>query len=341
MGCIPFYFYLFFGFFQLFHILQKKEQMDRGDFEFAPDPITEAFDSTLETLNNVPLRVLSNVPIEELPPTVVPSGQQRPIREMMRGGRRIRRSRLHRTKADVSGEPAPGTFATSPTDAAEGGEPTSSPKNSFAGHKRNRFDWSEEELRDFYKFLSQYGTDFNAIAVMYIGRSRKDVKRLYHRELRKRSEDVRAALSSREEIDLGAFRAQLKKREELQQVPVRQLEQEEEEALRLIEAGALQFQSTSNDGETPAGGSGNKDFEFDFAAVKNMTAEEIQPINNAKTADGVNCDDSEDNLNKNTSLFSKCAESSGVRNNEFGTLMDEKLMDDLMELDKPLEDDFF
>ncbi|RNF15997.1 telomere-binding protein 1 [Trypanosoma conorhini] len=310
--------------------------MDRGDFDFPPDPSVEAFGSTLESLNSVPLRVLSNMPIEELPPTVVPAEQQRPIRQMMRGGRRLRRAGTLRKSARASAEPAHDALASQPGDAAEGGEPTSSLRHSFAGHKRARFDWSEEELRDFYKFLSQYGTDFNAIAVMYQGRSREDVKRLYHRELRKRRDDVRAALSSREEIDLGTFRARLKKREELQQVPARQLEQEEEEALRLIETGALQFRPTCNEGEAPVSDAGNSEFEFDFVAAKNPTPEKASPTGDVKTACASKHDDDKSSL-----PALKSAEASSVRNTDNGDPLEDTLLDDFLSPDQPSEDLYF
>ncbi|ESL08363.1 hypothetical protein TRSC58_03934 [Trypanosoma rangeli SC58] len=310
--------------------------MDRGDFDFPPDPSVEALDSTLEILNNVPLRVLSNMPIEELPPTVVPVDQQRPIRQMLQSSRKVRRAGRLRKHAHASLDPAPDIPAAQPDVAAERGEPTSSPRHGFAGHKRARFDWSEEELRDFYKFLSQYGTDFNAIAVMYHGRSREDVKRLYHRELRKRRGDVRAALSSREEIDLGTFTARLKKREELQQAPIRQLEQEEEEALRLIEAGALQFQPTCNEGETSVLDAGNSDFEFDFVAVKSPTPEKTQPAGDEKAVYAGKHDD-----DKNDSLVLKSVETGSVRNTDSCGPAENTLLDSLLPFEQPLEDDFF
>ncbi|ORC85546.1 telomere-binding protein 1 [Trypanosoma theileri] len=208
--------------------------MDRDDFDFPPDPAADEFDLGGDVLEGVPLRTLSNKPIEELPPTVVPTElQQRPIRQLLQGGRRQRQRRER-------SPPRESAASTAEEDAG------SAPP---AGNKRARFDWTEEELREFYTFLSQYGTDFNAIAVMYNGRSRADVKRLYHRELRRRRSDVRAALAAREAIDLGVFRARLKRREEERQGPARRLDHDEEEALRQIEEGLFGEQHEEADAE--------------------------------------------------------------------------------------------
>ncbi|KAH9578038.1 Transcription factor TFIIIB component B'' [Trypanosoma melophagium] len=233
--------------------------MDRDDFEFPPDPAADEFDLGGDVLQGVPLRTLSNKPIEELPPTVVPTGQQRPIRQLLQGGRRQRQRQRRERERSPPRE--------SPASAAEEETAAAAP---LAGQKRARFDWTEEELREFYTLLSQYGTDFNAIAVMYNGRSRADVKRLYHRELRRRRGDVRAALAARESIDLGVFRARLKRREEERLGPARRLDRDEEEALRQIEAGLFSEQR------------GDVDAEFDFDAVPEGTKDEKEEEAEAK-----------------------------------------------------------
>ncbi|KEG07781.1 telomere-binding protein 1 [Trypanosoma grayi] len=305
--------------------------MDRGDFDFPPDPAAEGFDSTVDAINNVPLRVLSNTPIEQLPPTILPVEQQRPIRQVMRGSRQLRRIALQRTQSHLSTQSLQGTDATQQAANAEDAEPTPPLQGMLAGHKRARFDWTEEELRDFYKFLSQYGTDFNAIAVLYPGRSRNDVKRLYHRELRKRRDDVRAALESREEIDLSTFKARLKKREELQQGPARRLDQEEEEALRQIEAGMLQLLPTPGEGETLTSDAANADFEFDFIVEERPQAEGAH----------VAKEDEEPNVKGDDAPIPVTLEVGGVKKDGGEAPAADTLLGDLVGLDEPFEDDFF
>ncbi|KAG5489826.1 hypothetical protein GH5_00709 [Leishmania sp. Ghana 2012 LV757] len=96
-------------------------------------------------------------------------------------------------------------------------------------NRQTRIEWNEGEVRSFYQALSQYGTDFSAIAVLFPGRSRKDIKRLYQRENRQKPKEVQAALHHKHPIDMAAFevRYEAKKREAQQPVKTKRLNAEE------------------------------------------------------------------------------------------------------------------
>ncbi|GET93761.1 hypothetical protein, conserved [Leishmania tarentolae] len=96
-------------------------------------------------------------------------------------------------------------------------------------NRQARIDWNEGEVRSFYQALSQYGTDFSAIAVLFPGRSRRDIKRLYQREMRQKPKEVQAALNQKHPIDMATFevRYEAKKKEAQQPVMKKTLNSEE------------------------------------------------------------------------------------------------------------------
>ncbi|KAG5464507.1 hypothetical protein LSCM1_00697 [Leishmania martiniquensis] len=96
-------------------------------------------------------------------------------------------------------------------------------------NRQVRIEWSEGEIRSFYQALSQYGTDFSAIAVLFPGRSRRDIKRLYQRENRQRPKEVQAALNQKNPIDMAVFevRYEAKKKEAEKPVQTKKLNAEE------------------------------------------------------------------------------------------------------------------
>ncbi|CBZ26515.1 conserved hypothetical protein [Leishmania mexicana MHOM/GT/2001/U1103] len=96
-------------------------------------------------------------------------------------------------------------------------------------NRQARIDWSEGEVRSFYQALSQYGTDFSAIAVLFPGRTRRDIKRLYQREMRQKPKEVQTALNQKHPIDMAAFevRYEAKKKEAQQPVKMKKLNSEE------------------------------------------------------------------------------------------------------------------
>ncbi|CBH15869.1 hypothetical protein, conserved [Trypanosoma brucei gambiense DAL972] len=241
--------------------------MDYSDFDFPPNPTDENDEhGAVPCLNNdIPLQALSSTPVEQLPPTTLPPNQQRPIRQAIQANQKlVMTARAQHRAVAVKKNEGDHDDREQKEEMDEDSEEEENAKKLFGWRKRSRFSWTEEELVDFYKFLSQYGTDFNAIAVLYTDKSRDEVKRLYHRELRRRPADVRAALASRTSIDLATFNTRLKKREEKrQQARSRKLDKEEEETLRQLEAGTLQLLPTS-EGATDPGGTANADVEFSF-----------------------------------------------------------------------------
>lgn len=110
----------------------------------------------------------------------------------------------------------------------------------FSG-RHARIDWSEGEVRSFYQALSQYGTDFSAIAVLFPGRTRSDIKRLYQREMRQKPKEVQTALNEKHPIDMAAFevRYEAKKKETQEPVKKKELNHEELAILSEIESGHL------------------------------------------------------------------------------------------------------
>ncbi|KAG8347745.1 putative Myb DNA binding like [Trypanosoma vivax] len=249
--------------------------MEQEEFEFPPSVAEQNVLSGID-IGALPLHTLSSTPVEQLPPTTLPSEQQRPIGQVVMRNRRLIHPPVgRRTRQSTGQEPSVKENSVKLEEKGVGtSETPSSQRNLHAGHKRARFDWSEEDIVDFYRYLSQYGTDFNAIAVLYPEKTREDVKRLYHRELRKRRADVCAALLSHEEIDLATFRARLKIREE-QKVQVRKLGLEEEEMLLQLEEGTLRPSVLVKD-EPEAPTSSANDFSFDFELKEEKEQEHVK-----------------------------------------------------------------
>ncbi|KPA81848.1 hypothetical protein ABB37_04105 [Leptomonas pyrrhocoris] len=118
-----------------------------------------------------------------------------------------------------------------------------------------RIDWSEGEVRSFYRALSEYGTDFGAIAVLFPRRSRSDIKRLYQREMRLKPTEVQQALNQKSPIDMKVFQERYEAKKKEAQVPVatKKLTVEELALVDEIESGMpVRASSTVNIGEAEA-----------------------------------------------------------------------------------------
>ncbi|AIO02800.1 hypothetical protein LPMP_356720 [Leishmania panamensis] len=268
--------------------------MDDNEFEFPPDqlddviakrlsPYQTAMPNPLQTsfaysVDNVPLNMLAQIPLEHLPPTLPKNPQNFSIGQVLRGalstshmrappgGSGISRpgasvaplphsQRLHQHSPTHSpyllAGPPPHHSATSDEEERDGGAEDAFQlgKEGIAeahggnaldstelqmrvrrpSNRQARIDWSEAEVRSFYQALSQYGTDFSAIAVLFPGRTRRDIKRLYQREMRQKPKEVQTALSQKHPIDMAAFevRYEAKKKEAQQLVKTKKLNAEE------------------------------------------------------------------------------------------------------------------
>lgn len=235
---------------------------DDFEFEFPPDPIAAA-NSTLPPLHTLPMSMLSQTPTEQLPRTVPPRVERLSIRQMMRSAMTLpawhtgRRQHVATDGADefaLDGH-APTTAGT--TEGGSSGEPISHATGGIRwglnGTTQKRLEWKEGDVRKFYDALSQYGTDFSAIAVLYPNFDRNAVKRLYHRELRRHPDRVKAALENKVEIDVEAFQENLKEKQLRNEPAKKVLEAEEEDLLRMIAADDPAIRGTADDFDFSSG----------------------------------------------------------------------------------------
>ncbi|CCW70069.1 unnamed protein product [Phytomonas sp. Hart1] len=263
--------------------------MEHNDFEFPPDPVHHNFEP-FPSLQSIPISVLAQTPVDQLPPTTAPTSGNYSIRQIMRsamcfeaksnlGGYRNINLGLgggENSDRQPYGGPPADPFALGPpsSDGIGGVERERGPQEppSEVGReggmqeiwqrasrsRRSRAEWTEGELRNFFHSLSQYGTDFAAISVLFPGRSRADVKLLYRREMRKHPNRVRVALQKKKDIDLATFEMFLKEKRAREQPPKKVLALEEEQLLQQI----AQVEPASQDHASGGGVMG--DYQNDF-----------------------------------------------------------------------------
>ncbi|CCW63229.1 unnamed protein product [Phytomonas sp. EM1] len=243
--------------------------MEHNDFEFPPDPVQHNF-APFPSLQSIPISVLAQTPVDQLPPTTAPTGGNYSIRQIMRsamcfeaksnlGGYRNINAAIgaDNSSSQPYRSPLADPFTLeSPSDVAVAGRDGGVQElwQRTGRNRRSRAEWTEGELRNFYHALSQYGTDFAAISVLFPGRSRADVKLLYRREMRKHPNKVRAALQKKKDIDLDTFEMFLKEKRAREQPPKKVLALEEEQLLQQI----AQVESPSQD-HTSGGGAVGSD----------------------------------------------------------------------------------
>ncbi|KPI83060.1 hypothetical protein ABL78_7926 [Leptomonas seymouri] len=294
--------------------------MDASEFEFPPDQLDDDVTARLPAFpasppgpsnaafayptQSLPLSVLAQMPVDQLPPTQPNNPQKFSIGQVMRGALSIAHMRsiasdsgggggLPRPIASVA--PLPRTSYAQGSDslrnspyfsaghppqrsassdeeergggAEAGGAPpesnggsglyrsddaseTATPAPQFSG-RQTRIDWREGEVRSFYEALSQYGTDFSAIAVLFPRRSRSDIKRLYQREMRQKPQEVQQALNQKHPIDVKIFQERYEAKKKEAQVPIKTktLNVEELALVDEIENGARTSTSSNAKGE--------------------------------------------------------------------------------------------
>jgi hypothetical protein len=285
--------------------------MDPSEFEFPPDqldddvsvhlpPLSASLPSPSHApyvypLQSVPLSMLAQLPVDQLPPTQPNNPQNFSIGQVMRGALSTAHMRSAASQSGSLSRPgaivAPLPSATPPHTGAHASSTHSTylsaghppqlptfPETEEEGEGRNarddgaeeiqipidsgqdrsgvgdtavplpvlsgrpsRIDWSEGEVRDFYRALSQFGTDFSAIAVLFPRRTRSDIKRLYQREMRQKPKEVQQALNQKNPIDVKAFHEQYEAKRKETQTPVKtkKLNTEELALVAEIESGAL------------------------------------------------------------------------------------------------------
>lgn len=188
------------------------------DFDFGDDNVGDLSNSTG---SGIPLHQLPLVSIASLPPT--PS-RFRTIREAL----------MHSPGGILAPGVSPPAERSADTPLSSSSTIEANPSQILWGPQRKtKKKFTMGEVKTFYESLSQFGTDFNLIAVQ-LGRSRRDVKTLYAREMKKRPNQVSTALMNRMDFDEKILQQKIRERRMKEDSTHRQLEKEEEDILREI-----------------------------------------------------------------------------------------------------------
>lgn len=243
---------------------RKKRKREMDDFDFPPvledldDPAVGDVSSGAHAMapmhggneeqQEIPSQHLGIVPIGSLPKTNAPRlAAGGTIGSSIRGLVSFSRSRrgppqlvlpTHRPVATPfvgSAQPADPVPPLEPDgtvveNAAQGDKYRWAPKRkSFAF-------WSDDETHEFYEAVSQFGTDFTVIAVLFPGRDREAIAHKFKIEQKRFPDRILQALgsSSQKPIDMQKFDECKRKCEQLRAGPVHVLNQEEEDHLLAI-----------------------------------------------------------------------------------------------------------
>lgn len=135
----------------------------------------------------------------------------------------------------------------------KGNEYASSIVDKWRPPRKPRCTFTHGEVKIFYDALSKFGTDFNLMALLFPKRDRNDLKKLYHRELKKNPQNVSAALGERRTFDEVDLHQRIKERHQAMAAePLRMLEKEEEAYLREIEDETLKKDSAGSSSQDRA-----------------------------------------------------------------------------------------
>lgn len=148
--------------------------------------------------------------------------------------------------------------------------------------RKPRCTFTNGEVKSFYDALSKFGTDFNLITLLFPKRDRNDLKKLYHRELKKHPQNVSAALGERRTFDEVDLHQRIKERHQAMAAePLRMLEKEEEAYLREIEKETLKKDSVGSSSQDRASSTENDALnaenlytDLPFPETNNMSLEE-------------------------------------------------------------------
>ncbi|CAD2213280.1 Myb DNA-binding like/Myb-like DNA-binding domain containing protein, putative [Angomonas deanei] len=207
--------------------------MDGGEFDFSSE-----LDHSVAP---VPPNMWAQLPLDRLPPTRIPSHERASIRQRMRQsqyGFGLRRVVPTTVTVDLRRDtPNPSSAENAPLVHSDAAQEEHTLLGGSTSGSRKRVDWTEEEVDHFYEYLSQFGLDFSAIAVMFPGRTRKEVSKLYSREKKNRPREVERALRERVDINVEQFSELLSERREQEEAHRKELAPEELELLEQIERG--------------------------------------------------------------------------------------------------------
>lgn len=218
----------------------------------------------------ISLQQLSLVPVEQLPPT--PPLSNRTITDMIAtasvafaastASKKSHSSTIeYRSTLGYSSESGfegdgdgvgleLGLSGSGSADSA-GSSPPAPPPPDWGPSRSSRVSFSLAELKKFYEGLSQFGTDFHLISVLLQTKDRNQVKKLYHRELKRNREKVLNALKKREAFDETVMKKKIEEHLKSAIPKGRELLRDEEDCLKLIAEG--------KDGEGSSGGEDGQD----------------------------------------------------------------------------------
>lgn len=197
-------------------------------------------------LSGVSLQQLSLLPVDDLPPTPMlqtrPSARLRTIGELVSASTLpSRHTTLPRSQlggsASERGDGLSGAWSEGVGSFGTAGESVGGPPMEASGwgpKKRVRSSFTQGERKRLYDALSQFGTDFGLMSLLFPGRSRIEIKKLYLQELRHHPQHVTKALSERKGIDETDVLEKIKERRRSMAEPIRELGREEEDYLREI-----------------------------------------------------------------------------------------------------------
>ncbi|KAI1501048.1 hypothetical protein F5X99DRAFT_429009 [Biscogniauxia marginata] len=155
--------------------------------------------------------------------------------------------------------------------------------------------WDDEETEKFYRLLKMFGTDFETIAAMFPGRSRRAIKLKFNREETLRPRRVNAAVMVRGEkkvgIDIDAYKASQKRWQTSDKIladHAKLVEEHNEHLKQLreerIAAGLMDDDTELDSGNSNNNNAGNKDKDRDAGAGHDPSAQ-LEGAENAEDAD--------------------------------------------------------
>lgn len=169
-------------------------------------------------------------------PPLPAAGPSSTVEELGYSQERLGSSGLSSGEGQPSGWPTSTNTGSSSSDWRGSARASPVSLDKWKSTRKPRCTFTHGEVKAFYEALSQFGTDFNLIALLFPKRDRNDLKKLYHRELKKNHQHILAALNERKRFDEAELHLRIKERQKAMTAePLRVLEKEEEAYLREIQ----------------------------------------------------------------------------------------------------------
>ena len=220
------------------------------DFNFPADPadlqaneaalLQHSEHGSTASENAVPFHLLVKLPTNQLPRTVLPRAPTFALGNAANGllsARTSLRNTLFSSapaKATVSGEPAGAESSAPAKSEGAAAAAAAAPSARFVGGTTTQ-GWTVSQTNQFFTALSQFGTDFSSIAVLFPGKTRREVLHKYKQELRHSSDKVMQALATQKPIDVERFLQCKRQTEAANEEPARKLNEDELVFLRGLE----------------------------------------------------------------------------------------------------------